>query len=84
MAIDAEEFYAQMEKPVPPNDRLLAQANLVVQAPRPAAPPPAPRGPDAAEAFARAFYGHQDVQDRAEPATGKICRPNARGPAAGS
>jgi len=28
MAIDAEEFYAQMEKPVPPNDRLLAQANL--------------------------------------------------------
>lgn len=70
MAIDAEEFYEQMEKPVPPNDRLLAQVGLVVQAPDPARPS-APRGPDAAEAFARAFYGQETAQDRAESATGK-------------
>jgi hypothetical protein len=70
MTIDADEYFSQMEKPVPPNDRLLAQAGLVVQAPDPA-PPPAARGPDAAEAFARAFYGQETAQDRAEPATGK-------------
>lgn len=64
MTIDAEQFYAQMEKPVPPSDDHLLPQSRLVQAPEPAPQ----RGPDEAEAAARRFYGQEPAQDRAEPA----------------
>jgi hypothetical protein len=64
MTIDAESFYQTMAKPEPGDDRLLAQSKLTEAPPQPAAQ----RGPDEAEAQARRFYGHQEAQDRVEPA----------------
>jgi hypothetical protein len=62
--VDAEAFYSRMATPEPGDDRLLAQSRLIEAPPVPAAH----RGPDEAEAAARRFYGHQDAQDRVEPA----------------
>jgi hypothetical protein len=74
MAIDPEAFYVAMPKPNAPNDRMLVQSRLVVEAPQPSAPA-TPRGPDEAEAAARRFYGQQEVQDRANVATGNSVAP---------
>jgi hypothetical protein len=65
VTIDAESFYAKMAVPEPGDDRLLAQSKLIEAPPT---VPATPRGPDEADAAARRFYGHQDAQDRAEPA----------------
>jgi hypothetical protein len=81
MAIDAESFYSHMAVPDPPADeRVTAQAKLVVQ---PTAPT-APRGPDEAEAAARRFYGQQPAQDRVEPAGRENLRQKPEAPPAPS
>jgi hypothetical protein len=73
--VDAESFYQTMPKPEPGGDnRLLAQAKLIEAPP---APPPAPRGPDEAEAQARRFFGQGAAQDRAEPAGRENVRPES-------
>jgi hypothetical protein len=74
MAIDPEAFYVAMPKPNAPNDRMLVQSRLVVEAPQPSAPA-TPRGPDEAEAAARRFYGQEPAQDRVQPATGNSVVP---------
>jgi hypothetical protein len=63
--VDAESFYSRMAVPEPPGDLRLEAVAKLIEAPP--APPPAPRGPDEAEAAARRFFGQEAAQDRAEP-----------------